>query len=172
MKNTIVLPATILTLLIATAAQARPSWTGLGMESDERLDRRIEQMTERLDLTEKQQAQIRAILDAQRAKRAEERAAVRKQIDAVLTEEQRATRDARIGRRTDRAVARIADRLDLTQEQESKLQTLMTERRNDADWRPAEMRARLSSILTEEQLMELDEMRPHRRPGGRGPCKN
>lgn len=172
MKYSIALPATILTLVLATATQARPFLPGLGMGHEDRMDQRMERMTEQLDLTAEQQEQIRKIFEAERAKRAEERAAVRKQIDDLLTDEQRKVRGEQVTRKIDRAVDRLGDRLNLTKEQESKLRTMMVEARDNPNWSPTKMRASLSEVLTEDQLAKLDEMRPNRKSRGRGHCKN
>ncbi len=54
----------------------------------------LERMADQLDLTETQQTEIRQILDADRAQRDQQRQATRKQIDALLTDEQKAKHDA------------------------------------------------------------------------------
>jgi len=167
MKKTIAVSATILTLLVSTAISAQPPWAGRGMAPDEQ---RVERMTEELALSPEQQAEILALVEARQAQRNAERTAVREQIDAILTEEQRAERDARNDRRIERRAARIADRLDLTPEQEATLRTLMAEKRDNPDWTPGEMRQQLSDVLTDVQLAELKEMRSHRSRHSRGGC--
>ena len=171
MKKTITLSATILTLVLATAASAKPPWMGYGTSQEGRLDHKIERMTEQLGLTPEQQAEVRAIFEARRAQRDAERKAVREQVDAVLTEEQRAARDAQIEQRIERRVARMADRLDLTPEQETSLRALMNEQRNSPDLTRSEMRERMSAVLTDDQLAELEKKRPHHGRGDRGGCK-
>ena len=167
MKKTITVSATILTLLVSTATQAQPASAGRGMVPEQR----VERITEGLALSPEQQAEIRALLVARQAQRKAERAAVREQIDAVLTEEQRAERDVRNNRRIERRAARIADRLDLTPEQEATLRTVMAEKRSNPDWTPSEMREQLSGVFTDAQLAQLDEMRSHRGRHSRGGCK-
>ena len=167
MKKTIAVSATILTLLVSTAIPAQPAWAGRGMAPEQR----VERMTEELALSPEQQAEIRALLEARQAQRNAERVAVREQIDAALTEEQRAERDARTERRIERRAARIADRLDLTPEQETTLRTLVAEKRGNPDWTPDAMREQLSGVLTDVQLAELDEMRSHRGRHSRRGCK-
>jgi len=168
MKKTIALTATILSLLIAEAAPARPPVPEEHPAPEEFVERRVDRMTEVLDLTAEQQEQIQAILEQQRSQRAQQRAAVRAEIDAVLTPEQRTKRDAEIEKLIDRQVARIADRLDLTSEQQSAVKSVFTEKRDNPNLSPAQMRERLASVLTEDQLAELDAMRPHGGPRGRG----
>lgn len=158
MKRAITVSATILTFLISTAALARPGPVGHGMGPD----LRVERMTENLDLTAEQQAEIRAILEARQAQRRAERAAVRQRIDAVMTEEQRAKRDAQIDRRLERRAARIADHLDLAPEQEATLRDLMAGMRTNPEWTPGDMREQLSRVLTDTQLAELNEVRSFR----------
>jgi len=167
MKNTSALSAAILTLLVSTATPAQPPRAGHGMAPEQR----VERMTEILDLTPEQQTEIHAIFETQRMRRKAERAAIREQVDAVLTEEQRAERDARIDQRIERRVARMADRLDLTPEQETELRAVMAEKRSDPTWDRSEMRERLSAMLTADQMEKLDDMRSH--PGRRyqGGCK-
>lgn len=172
MKKTITISASILTLLIATATLAQPPWMDHGMAPERHLDRRIERMTEQLALTAEQQTDIRAILEAQHAQRSAQRDAVREQIDAVLTEEQRAQRDAQIDQRKARRAARMTKHLDLSPEQQTELQALMAEQRDNPSWSREEMREQLATVLTEEQLAQLEEMRPRLDPGRRRDCRN
>ncbi len=167
MKKTIAVSAALLTVLASAGALVQPAWARHGMGPDQRLER----MTERLNLTPEQQAEIRGILETQRAQQNTARAAARTQIDAVLTEEQRTERDARIDRRIERRVSRIADRLNLTPEQETELRKVMAEKRNNPSWHRSDMREQLATVLTDDQLAELEQMRSHRGPRGRGGCK-
>ena len=171
MQTTIALSAAVFALFISASVPAQPPWSVDGPVADHHAERRIERMTERLDLTPEQQEQIRSILETQQAKRQEALAAVRAEIDAVLTEAQRAKRDEQIGRRIERRSARIADRLDLTAEQEAELRTAMTESWGSDIRGSDEMHDRLSAILTEEQLAELEEMRVGRGHRSRGGCR-
>lgn len=168
MKTTSPLSAAVLALLVSASVSAQPPWAGGGFGDRQDLDRRVQRMAERLDLSAEQREQIRSILDVQRERSRDASAAVRQQIDAVLTEEQRALRDQGIDRRIGRRVARIADHLDLTAEQESELRTAISGARSSSDWDREAMRERLSSVLTAEQLSALEEMRGVRGRGFRG----
>ncbi len=172
MRNIIALSTTILALLASATASAELRPGGPVWSAEGRIDRRIELMTERLDLTAEQQAEIRDILEAQALTRREQRAAVRQQIEAVLTNEQLAMRDEEIARRVDRRVARLADRLGLSAEQEAEVRTLMGEPSDPADWDRGAMRERLAGILSDDQLAQLDAMGTRRgyRDGRAGGC--
>ena len=153
--------------LMATAAYAGP-WGGpcVGCAPS---DRAIERMTDQLDLTEAQQEQIRGILDEQRQQRAMQRAAVRERIDAVLTPEQIALRDQQIEQRQTRRLDRMTERLDLTAEQQDAIAALMQEKRTDPSVTRDQMRERLETILSEDQIAELDDMRSRQGGGRQGP---
>jgi Spy/CpxP family protein refolding chaperone len=161
MKTILTASASALALLLALPVAARPPWAG-----PEGVDLRIEQMADRLDLTETQQEELRAIFEARAEARRAARAAVEAQIDAVLTEEQRGLRDAQRERRIERQAARLAERLDLSAEQEAEIKTLMQAAGASALGGPAAMREQVASVLTEGQLEALDEMRGRRRGGG------
>lgn len=153
--------------LMATAAYAGP-WGGPSMDCDP-ADRRMERMSEQLNLTETQQEQIRAILDEQRQQRDAQRAAVRERIDAVLTPEQLAQRDQRMEERQTRRLDRMAERLDLTAEQQDAMAALMQEKQADRSITREQMRERMQSILSEDQLAKLDDMRSRHGGGRQGP---
>lgn len=170
MNKTIAASATILALCLPIPAAAQQPWAGPGFSPEDRLSRRVEFMDQRLDLTEGQQAEIRAILAAQAERRRAERAAVREQIDAVLTDEQRALRDEQIERRISWRIDRLADRLDLSAAQEAELHELMTEGGGPAAWADGQLREHLAAVLTEEQLAQLDQSRSYRGDKGRRGC--
>lgn len=171
MKKTLIPSALALTLLIAGAASARPPLPADAMAPVSGPDAQVARLTERLSLTPEQQTEIRAILEADRTERATQRAALRERIDAVLTDAQRAERDAQMRQRIERRVARMADRLDLSAEQGSKLTALMIEKRDNPAWTRADTRERLSAILTEGQLARLDALYPGDGPRSRGGCR-
>jgi Spy/CpxP family protein refolding chaperone len=153
--------------LMATAAYAGP-WGGPSMGCDPS-DRGMERITEQLNLTETQQEQIRSIRDEQRQQREAQRAAVRERIDAVLTPEQLALRDQQMEQRQTRKLDRMAERLDLTAEQQDAVAALMQEKRADPTMGRDQMRERMQTILSEDQLAELDDMRSRHGGGRPGP---
>ncbi len=136
-----------------------------GMCDPDRAETRVEWMAEQLDLTEAQQEQIRDLFEEQAVTRQRDREALREQIDAVLTEEQRALRDEHRQGRLEKRLDRMAKRLDLTDAQRAQVQTIMEEQRAEPGLAPGEMRERIAAVLTEEQLDELEQMR-ERRGGG------
>lgn len=170
MKSITTLSLTILTLLLAVSASARPPWPDYGLAPEDRIERRIEVMAEQLDLTAEQQAEMREILEAQALKRREERATVDARIDDVLSAEQRAMRDEQLARRVERRVARFAERLDLSAEQESELLRLMMGSNDPAEWNGDAMREQLAAVLTAQQLAQLDGLRASRGHPGRTGC--
>ena len=150
--------------LMATAASAA-AWGGHG-KGCEQPDSHVARMTERLDLTDDQQAQIRAIHDEQRQQQDSQRQAVRERIDAVLTPEQIAQRDQGIEQKMERRLDRMAERLDLSAEQQDAMATLMQEKRADPSLDRDQMRERMAEILDEDQLARLDNKR-NNHGGGR-----
>ncbi|MGB5832492.1 MAG: pilus assembly protein [Thiohalocapsa sp.] len=150
--------------LLTTAATAAPRG-GPGMGCDEP-NAKIERMTDQLDLTEVQQEQISAIFDEQRRTQDAQRQQVREQIDAVLTDEQRAERDERMAERMNRRVERMAERLDLTEDQQAAVLESMTQRREDSSMTRDQVRERMAEVLTDEQQEQLAERRERRGHGG------
>lgn len=142
---------------------------GGGLFGADRIDGQLERMAERLDLTTEQEAQVRAILDAEQARRAADRAEVRAQIDAVLTDAQRAQRDQAIAKRMDRRAQRLADELDLTADQQAEVRTILAEGRDDPEQGREAVRERIDAVLTPEQREQLADMRDRRGPGRGGP---
>ncbi len=151
-------------VMMATAATAAP-WGGHGQGCEQR-DSRIERMTERLDLSNDQEAQIRTILDEQREQQRAQRQAMRERIDAILTPEQLALRDQHMEQRQTRRLDRMAERLELTAEQQDAMAALMQEKRADPGLDRDQMRERMAEILDEAQLARLDDLR-NRHGGGR-----
>jgi protein CpxP len=123
---------------------------------------RAEAMAERLDLTSEQQQQIEAILEANEETRAQARQALRAEIDAVLTEEQREVRNARVAERAEHRLTRMSERLDLSNEQTEQLQALYEAQADAPKLTRSEMREQLAEVLTEDQLAQLDQGRDRR----------
>jgi Spy/CpxP family protein refolding chaperone len=141
----------------AAAALAAPPG-GHPLAAD-RVDMRLERMSGQLDLTEAQQAEIRALIDAHHDAADLDRAALREQIDAVLTDEQRALRDDRMQSRMEQRLERMADRLDLTDAQRAEVQAIMDEQRANPALSRTELRERMAAVLTDEQREQLGRMR-------------
>jgi protein CpxP len=150
--------------LLATAAYADP-WGGPSMGCD-RSAKGIERMTERLDLTDDQQARITVILEEQRQQQDAQRQSMRERIDAVLTPEQITLRDQGAEQKMERRLDRMAERLELSAEQQEAMAALMQEKRADPSLNRTQMRERMARILDEDQLEQLDDMRS-RHGGGR-----
>lgn len=126
----------------------------------------IERMTERLDLSDDQQAQLRAIMDEQREQQDAQRQALRERIDTILTAEQITLRDQGAERKMQRRLDRMAERLELSAEQQEAMAALMQEKRADPSLNRTQMRERMAQILDEDQLDQLDDRRG-RHGGGR-----
>lgn len=156
-------------LIGATTAQARP---GMGWHGGPDMDvgSKVEHMTKQLDLTAEQQQQVRAILEKTRQEQLRLRQENRAQIDALLTEEQKAKRAERQLKAVNRQVERMTDRLKLTSDQAGQIKALFMEQRQRHELTRDQMRERMSTILTAEQLAELDRQIGDRR--GRGDCPN
>ena len=150
----------VITLLLGTVAAA-PALA----QSDDRADRRVERLAERLDLTEAQQQQLTALFarhradaEAQRDARQAQRQTLDAEVQALLTPEQAETfatpkgeqRGYRKGLRHGARMERTRDRgsrsglrsglrgLDLTDAQQTQLRELRDHQRTEAQaWRDA-----------------------------------
>jgi Spy/CpxP family protein refolding chaperone len=108
-------------------------------------------MTERLDLTAEQQREIRAILDAQQAESARQRAETRARVDAVLTPEQLARTHEQREARVERHLDRLAKQLALSTEQIARVRTIMQAKGDDPEMARNEVREQIKDVLTAEQ---------------------
>ncbi|MDZ7790890.1 MAG: hypothetical protein U5L08_10440 [Xanthomonadales bacterium] len=150
----------------------------------------VDQMTERLDLNDDQAETISALFEQHRdymqnsiqwrdgdgnrnpdayEQASAAREALHQEILAVLDDEQ-AERFEQISKhrgnkRGGGHMARVVEQLDLSVEQAEALQALKAERRVERMNRREHFRAELESILSEDQLAELDKMRQTRRGG-------
>lgn len=156
-------------LLAPLALQAAPA-DGWRMDVGRSGEPRIEQMTQDLDLTEAQQMQIRTLMETERTEREQRHQALREGIDAVLTEEQKAKRDTLMQTRLERRLDRMAERLDLTDEQVMHMKTLFEERRTNPELSRADLRERMSGVLTDEQRAAFEDRFKRHDRGGRFDC--
>jgi Spy/CpxP family protein refolding chaperone len=145
---------------------------GVGRDPATFLDNRIERMTESLELTSEQQGEIRAILEEQQAQAEQQRAQTRERIGAVLTPEQLARIDERRQAGIERGLDRLADRLDLTDEQLGQVRGLMLQTQGtDPRMDRAEIREQIKAVLSEEQRARFETMERSSKRGGHGkPC--
>jgi len=150
--------------LLATALTA-----GLAMAAPQGRDpgQGLDSMSQRLDLSETQQAEIATLLEQQQQARAAERQAWREQVDAILTDEQRQIRDAQMEERMDRRISRMKQRLDLTADQAAQMRELFAENRANPGLTRSEKRERVAAVLSEDQLVQLEPGRPGKRDCGR-----
>jgi periplasmic protein CpxP/Spy len=134
-----------------------------------RVDAHLERMTEQLDLTETQREDIRALLDEHHRAADQDRALLREQIDAVLTDAQRERRDGLRTEHMSRRLDRLAERLDLSDAQRAEVRAIMDARRADPDMDRADVHEQIAEVLTDAQRAALRELRGPGRggPGGR-----
>ena len=158
-------------LLATGRADAKPAgdWPS---DPAKRLEIRIERMTKQFDLTPMQQTEIRKIIETERAQRELQRQAVRNQIDAVLTAEQKAKRETMARTRLDRRLKQMTRRLDLTDDQVVKIRAIFDEQRTNPALNRDGMRERISVVLTEKQRAAIRNHPRHSErpvtPGGDG----
>ncbi|MCK7497559.1 MAG: hypothetical protein MZW92_47340 [Comamonadaceae bacterium] len=121
----------------------------------QRVERYMERMDKDLDLTEAQQTEIRNIIAAEQAQRAQQRIETSKKIDAVLTDVQRAKREDMIQKRMKRDLDRMTDRLDLTDDQTAKIKALFDKQRANPELTRTQLREGIEAILTDEQRAKI-----------------
>lgn len=142
-------------LILGTTAGIAGPRMGYGGD----IDARIASMAERLQLSDEQQQQLRSVFEAQQAERERLRADTRRQVDDLLTDEQRALRDQAMEARMEQRLKRMSARLDLDDAQLAEIRALMQARLADPTLTREEMRERVGMILTEEQQARLSERR-------------
>lgn len=158
MNKTLLPFATTLALMLAGPLAAQPPMGGSARGGQSGIDWHIERMAEQFDLSAEQQASLARLFEQRANEKDKQRAEFRQKIDAVLTDEQRAKRDALRSTRIDQRVAGMTRMLDLSEEQQTQLKALMTASRDQGQARRAGgMRAHLARILTPEQLAVLAE---------------
>lgn len=156
-------------VVLSVTAAAGPH--GVGAFRGQGIEARLDRMTEQLTLTETQRNEIKSILDEQRAAAASRRQETRALIDAVLTDEQRAARNARRARRLDRRLERMTERLELTEAQQQEIRAIWEDAQSGTALMPGDLRERVDAVLTDEQREQLAARRGlggHR--SGRGDC--
>lgn len=137
-------------------------------------DARLERLTQRLDLTPQQQAQIKTIIEEGRTAADQLHAQVRQRIQGVLTDAQRAAEAARQQRGLDRQVDRLTGRLRLSPEQVTQVRAILAERLTNPALGRTELQGRIAAVLTPEQQQRFAAMesrgdhRGKRRDGPRG----
>lgn len=127
----------------------------------QRIEMRIERMVKDLDLTKAQQADIRKVMEAEQAQRDLQRQETSKQIDAVLTEAQKTKCEAMTQARMKRYQERMMDRLDLTEDQVTRIKTIFDEQRTHPALTKTELRTRVAAVLTDEQREDLKDRPKH-----------
>lgn len=115
----------------------------------QRGEARIGQMARDLDLTEAQQAEVRKIMEAERTQRDLQRQETRKQINAVLSDVQKAKRDDLVQARMDRDLDRVPARVDLTDAQVVRIKALFDAQQTNPELTQAQLRARIAAVLTD-----------------------
>lgn len=168
--RTATLTLAIATLIAATPVIAGPEKGWLGPEA---LDRKIERMTETLELTPEQQGELRDILEEQRTLAEQQRQETQARVRALMTPEQLDRIDEQREARMERHLDRLTRRLALTSEQVEQVRGIMQAKVADPTLGRAELRERISTVLTEEQRQAFDAKRQRPGRGGPGaPCAN
>ncbi|MFB1490492.1 MULTISPECIES: Spy/CpxP family protein refolding chaperone [unclassified Thiocapsa] len=167
--RTATLAFAVMAVMASTSVLAGPR--GYEQDPSACADQRIERMTKSLDLTAEQQSEILTILEGQRAHALQQRKEVQARIGAVLTPEQQARiqeqRDARMERHLDR----LADRLDLSEEQVDQVRTVMQTKNDNSGMARGEIREQIKAVMTEDQLKRFESRGPGSKRGGPGePC--
>jgi Spy/CpxP family protein refolding chaperone len=154
------------TAVMATSVLAGPR--GFDQDPSAFADQRIERMTRTLDLTTEQQGEIRTILEEQRAQALQEREEVQARIGAVLTPEQQARIEEQRDSRMERHLDRLADRLDLSEEQVAEVRTVMQTNNDGSGMTRGEIQEQIKAVLTEDQLERFEARGPGSKRGGPG----
>ncbi|TCT22271.1 hypothetical protein EDC35_103370 [Thiobaca trueperi] len=154
--------AVISLFLGASLAGVSASYAGSGLDQRDAgwgIEAHIERLTKDLDLDMAQQTKIRQIMETEQAQREAQRLETRKQINALLTDAQKAKREDMMQSRMERDLERMTDRLDLTDDQVNRIKALFDEQAANPAQPRAELRQRIASILTDEQRASLQNRR-------------
>ncbi|HSO84175.1 hypothetical protein [Thiocapsa sp.] len=157
------------TAVMATSVLAGPR--GFDQDPSAFADQRIERMTRTLDLTTEQQSEIRTILEEQRAQALQQREDTRARIGALLTPEQQARIQEQRDTRMERHLDRLADRLDLSEDQVAQVRIVMQAKNDGSGMARDEVGEQIKAVLTEDQLERFEARGAGAKRGGPGePC--
>lgn len=157
------------TAVMATSVLAGPR--GFEQDPSAFADQRIDRMTRTLDLTTEQQSEIRTILEEQRTQALQQREEVQARIGTLLTPEQQARIEEQRNARMERHLDRLADRLDLSEEQILQVRTVMQTKNDGSGMARDEIREQIKTVMTEDQLKRFEARGPGSKRGGPGePC--
>jgi Spy/CpxP family protein refolding chaperone len=154
---------------------ARPGGPG-AMHSGERAAAILNHLTQKLSLTDAQQAQVQTILDNTRTAMQARHEQARTDFRAILTPEQTATLDQLKASGESPKAGRWAGHrkgaagtgqgpLQLTDEQKTQAKAIFTQVRTDVQQLHADARQQIRAVLTDEQKTQFDAMHP---AGGKG----
>ena len=121
----------------------------------QRVEQYMTRMNKDLDLTEAQQTEIRSIITTEQAQRTQQRLETSNKIDAVLTDAQRTKREDMIQKRIQCDLDRMTDRFNLTDDQATKIKTLLEKQRAHPELNRAQLREGIDAILTDEQRANI-----------------
>lgn len=119
-------------------------------------------MMQRLNLSADQQARLQPLFEEQQAQRQQ----FRSQMEAILTPEQRAQMQSGGGGRRGGGMGGFRQ-LNLSEDQKARMQALRESMRPQMRASRQKMQSQMQSVLTPEQMQQLNEMR-QQRGGGRG----
>ncbi|WP_295586474.1 Spy/CpxP family protein refolding chaperone [uncultured Lamprocystis sp.] len=160
---------TAIALGLSLAVGTGAAWSGPPGDRQDRSEANFDRMVEALKLTPEQQTQVRTILQEQRTEADRLRAQTRQRIDAVLTDAQRAQRDARMQQGLDRRLERMTQRLKLSADQTTQIRAIFMERQSNPDLTREDIKERIAAVLTPEQRKQFDSKGPRgERADGKG----
>ena len=164
-------PKTLLAIAIGIATTAAFAGPG-GPRGDATwsADRHLAQMAERLNLTPEQQAQVKTIIEEEHSAAERLHEDARKRIDGLLTDAQHAQQKAEMDQRMGQHVDRLAQRLNLSAEQTTKVRTVLEDQRDQPGLDRTAIKDRIDAVLTPEQRQQLASMGPRDDRQGKPDC--
>ncbi|WP_295449961.1 hypothetical protein [uncultured Thiodictyon sp.] len=165
-------PKTLLAIAIGIATTAAFAGPG-GPRGDHAwsADKHLAQIAERLHLTPEQQSQVKTIIEEEHAAAERLHQDARKRIDGVLTDSQRAEQNAEMNKRMGQHVDRLAKRLNLTDEQTTKVRAILEEQRDQPGLDRTAIKDRIATVLTPAQRQQLESMGPRDERPGKQDCE-